>query len=248
MKKLKPIQSYVSLDLETTGLNPKEDSIIEIGAIKVINGEVTDKYKTFVIPAKKLSERVEELTGIKEADLETGIPLQQAVAEILEFVGELPLLGHSILFDYSFLKRAAVNQKLTFEKEGIDTLQLARVFLPELKSKRLEDLCAYYKIQYRAHRACEDADAARRLYNRLVEQFYKEEETAQATDSTAKLFEPVRLIYKVKRESPATKHQKERLRELIQKHGLHVDYDVEKLTRNQASRYTDKIMEQYGRG
>lgn len=205
------IQDYVSLDLETTGLNPKEDSIIEIGAVKVLNGKVVDKYDTFVIPAKKLSERVEKLTGITEQDLKTGLPLERAIAEILEFVGELPLLGHRILFDYSFLKRAAINQKLTFEKEGIDTLRIARAFLPELPSKRLEDLCAHYGIEYRAHRAGEDADAARQLYNRLVEQFYRKEETiptagsvqtpenGKTAGSAAKLFEPVKLIYKVKR-------------------------------------------------
>lgn len=232
--------TYVALDLETTGLNPKEDSIIEIGAVKILNGKMDEKYDTFVIPAKKLSERVQKLTGITEEDLKQGIPLERAVSELLDFIGELPLLGHSILFDYSFVKRAAVNQKKSFEKQGIDTLRIARALLPQLPSKKLEDLCAYYGITYRAHRASEDAAAAAELYRILLEKFYCEE--------NAELFCPVPLLYKVKREGPASKRQKERLYELIERHGLTVDYEVEKLTRNQASRYTDKILEKYGRG
>lgn len=238
-KQNKICDTYVALDLETTGLNPKEDSIIEIGAVKVIGGKAADTYSAFVSPAKQLSERVSKLTGITQKDLEQAVQPEQAVSEILDFIGELPLLGHRILFDFSFLKRAAVNQKLSFEKEGIDTLRIARCVLPELPSKRLEALCGHYGISYRAHRAYEDAAATVKLYEKLTEQFYREE--------TAEIFRPAKLIYKVKRESPATKHQKERLRELIERHGLTVDYDVDKLTRNQASRYMDKIWEQYGR-
>ncbi len=234
------IQSYVAVDLEMTGLNPKEDSIIEIGAVKVIEGHITDKYDTFVIPAKKLSQRVSNLTGITEKDLAQGIEITQAMEELMQFVEDLPLLGHSILFDYSFLKRAAVNQKMTFEKKGIDTLRIARAVLPELPSKKLEDLCAHFEISYRPHRAFEDAMATAQLYERLAAQFYRE--------GTKHLFEAIPLLYKVKREGPASKRQKERLYQLIALHDLKVDYDVEKLTRNQASRYTDKILEQYGRG
>ncbi|NLL78416.1 MAG: 3'-5' exonuclease [Clostridiales bacterium] len=239
MTEIERNDTYVALDLETTGLNPKEDSIFEIGAVKVTDGKITDTYSTFVIPAKQLSERVTKLTGITEKDLEHAIEPWQAIANIIEFVGEAPLLGHSILFDFSFLKREAVNRKLSFEKKGIDTLRIARLFLPELPSKRLEDLTRHFQIRHRAHRALEDARAASELYEKLKEQFW--------TKETAAVFAPVPLIYKVKRETPATKHQKERLRELILMHGLNVDYDIEKLTRNQASRYTDKLLEKYGR-
>ena len=234
-----PPDSYVALDLEMTGLNPKEDDIIEIGAVKVCQGEIVDTYSSFVLPAKKLAERITELTGITQKDVEGALPCAEAIVQILDFIGELPLLGHSILLDYSFLKRAADNQKLIFEKEGIDTLRIARCCLKEAPSKRLEELCARYGIRHRAHRALADAQATMELYCKMAEAFYNQENQT--------LFEPVKLIYKVKRESPVTKRQKERLYELVEKHRLTVEYDIEKLTRNQASRYTDKILEKYGR-
>ncbi len=232
------INSYVCIDLETTGLNPKTDKIIEIGAVKVIDGKVTDALSTYVNPGRKLEERIVELTGIVQHQVDEAPEIAQVMPHLIEFLEDLPLLGHRILFDYSFLKKAAVNQKLTFEKQGIDTLRIARCFLPELEKRSLEFLCKHYGITHQAHRALADAEATSVLYQKLAELFYEKD---------AKPFEPTPLNYSVKKETPITKPQKERLYRLIQQHNLTVDYDVEKLTRSEASRYTDKIYEKYGR-
>lgn len=226
------ILSYVSIDLETTGLNPRTDRIIEIGAVKVLKGAVTDTFSTLVSPGRKLESRIVELTGICDEMLDGAPELDEVLPGLFAFLGELPLLGHRILFDYSFLKKAAVDRRLSFDKEGIDTLKLARCCLPQLEHKNLEYLCSYYEIPHQAHRAPGDAMAAVRLYQRLAEEFYQEGNA---------LFLPQKLIYRVKRDTPITPKQKERLYRLLEQHKITVDVCVDKLTRSEADRLIDRI-------
>ena len=234
------VTDYVCLDLETTGLNPKLDRITEIGAVRVRNGMQTETFQTFVNPGRKLEERITELTGITDAQLADAPEIEEVLPAFLEFMGEDILVGHSLLFDYSFLKKAAVNRKLTFEKQGIDTLKLARRYLPQLEHRSLPFLCGYYAIPHKAHRALEDAAATALLYEKLWEEFGECEDAADC-------FYPHGLHYQVKRDTPITPAQKERLYRLLSRHKIKVDYDVEKLTRSEASRYTDRILAEYGR-
>ncbi len=232
------INSYISIDLETTGLNPKLDKIIEIGAIKVIDGKRVDTFSAFVNPRRRLEERIIALTGIAQAQVDEAPEIEQILPKLITFLEDLPLLGHRVLFDYSFLKKAAVNQRLSFEKQGIDTLRIARAFLPRLEHRTLEYLCKYYEIPHTAHRATEDAEATSRLYQILAEKYCTQD---------SKIFTPQPLNYSVKRETPAAKSQKERLYRLLEQHNLTIDYDIEKLTRSEADRYTDQILAKYGR-
>ena len=115
------VNSYVAVDLETTGLSPKENKIIEIGAIKVIDGEVAGSFETFVNPRVAISSRITELTGITD-EMVQGAPYEkEAVESFIEFCGDNLLLGHNVRFDYSFLKVAATNSKIGFEYVCIDT-------------------------------------------------------------------------------------------------------------------------------
>lgn len=232
-------ESYVCVDLETTGLNPKTDKIIEIGAVRVENGVRTESFESFVNPGCLLPQKITELTGITDAALKDAPEIAEVLPDLLAFLREDVLLGHSILFDYSFIKKAAVNRRMKFERQGIDTLRIARQFLPELESRSLDFLCGHYGIPHKAHRALADAEATSLLYDRLWEAFGEREEAA--------LFAPVTLQYQAKRETPATPAQKERLYKLIAKHKIAVEYDVEKLNRSEASRYTDRILAKYGR-
>ncbi len=231
------IQTYVSIDLETTGLNPKTDKIIEIGARKVINGSVTDTFETLVNPGRKLEERIVELTGITQGMLCDAPYLDDVFSKLLEFLEDLPLLGHSVLFDYSFLKKAAVDRKLFFPKKGIDTLKLARKYLPTLEHRSLDYLCEYYGLEHHAHRALADATATMALYHKLGELFYQPQE---------RLFLPEELVYSVKRDTPATKAQKERLYRMVGQHKIALEVDVERLTKSEVSRITDKLLAKYG--
>lgn len=228
--------TYVSLDLETTGLNPKIDKIIEIGAVKVIEGKVVDTYSTFVNPGRTLTDDVKKLTGITDIDLENAPAIAEVLESLVIFLEDMTLVGHRIIFDYSFVKKAATNQGLNFEKKGIDTLKIARKYLAKLESKKLDYLCGYYHIPLRAHRALEDAKATSILYEKLANAFYQEGD-----------FTPSPLLYKVKKEGPITKKQKERIDFLLEKFQIQTALTISMLTKNEASRYIDKLLAKHGR-
>ncbi len=231
------INRYIALDLETTGLDPKKDKIIEIGAVRIIQGVATETYSTFVKPGRKLNSIVTELTGITDGMLEQEAKEPEtAIQELLTFLGDDILVGHCILFDYSFIKRCAVNHKMTYEAWAIDTLKLARIYLPELPSRSLPALCEHYHIQRSSHRALEDAYAAAELYEHLCDSFYDSD-----------IFLPGKLIYQVKKENPSSKRQQDYLKRLLSFHGLKTDYDIESMSKNEVSRYTDHIILQYGK-
>lgn len=239
----KMTDSYVCIDLETTGLDPKRDKIIEIGAVRVERGEIIEEWETFVNPGRKLPERIVELTGIHDGELADAKPIGEILPPFLSFLGEDVLLGHSVLFDFSFLKKAAVNEKLTFERQGIDTLKIARKYLQDLESRSLGALCRHYNISHSAHRALGDARATAALYGKLAEAFCEKEEAA----GEKSLFRPKQLIYRAKRDTPLTIAQKEQLYKLLDRHKLIVDYEVESLTRSEASRKIDELLQAYGR-
>lgn len=231
--------SYVAIDLETTGLDPKRERIIEIGAIRVEGGEITERFSTFVNPCMELEPRIVELTGIRDEMLMSAPEIGDVIGEILAFCGELPLLGHHVIFDYSFLKRAAVNAGYTFERNGIDTLKLCRRFMPGEEKKNLAAACTWFEVeQEEAHRALGDAVSAHRLYQKLKEHFFL---------AAPEAFSPNPLIYKVKKEQPASKMQKEVLRDLVKYHRINLTVQIDSLSRNEASRIIDKIISQYGR-
>ncbi len=230
--------SYVCLDLETTGLDPKKDKIIEIGAVRVRSGEITERMETLVNPGRMLPSRIVELTGICDSQLTDAPDITKVLPELLDFIGEDILLGHGVLFDYSFVKKAAVNQRLTFEKKGIDTLKIARKFLDGLESRSLAFLCKHFGIAHNAHRALADAEATSALYGKLTELFL----TGHEAD-----FEPANLLYHAKRETPITIPQKEQLYKFIDRHKLKVEYDIGKLTRSEASRIMTQLLAEYGR-
>ena len=233
---MKGLQNFVCLDLETTGLDPRSDRIIEIGMVRVREGKVEAQFSTLINPMQQLEKRIEEITGITQKDLENQPQLRDVLPQILEFLGEDVLLGHRILFDYSFLKRAFTNEKIPFERKGIDTLKIARKVVSDCESKSLPNLCKHYGIEYQPHRALSDVLATLRLYERLSDLYYEEE-----------IFAPKPLLYKVKKESPITKAQMERLSFLLEKHSLICPVELTSMTRNESSRYIDRILSTYGR-
>lgn len=236
------MQDFTAIDVETTGLNPKSDKMIEVGAVKVRDGKITARYESLINPGRKLTERITELTGITNEMLKDAPLPEEVLPKLFEFIDGDILLGHSVMFDYSFIKRAAVNLGLMNGKEngyGIDTLRIARCHLKELESRSLPFLCKYYEIPHKAHRAVNDAEAAAVLYGKLLEKFGGSEERG--------VFAPAELVYQIKREAPASKAQKERLYLLVQKHKLVIDDEIDRLTKSEASRLIDKIILKYGR-
>ncbi len=233
------LREFVSVDLETTGISSKEDKIIEIGAIKYVNGIETEYFETFVNPGRRISDRITQITGIDDSMVKEAPYIEQVIESLLDFLGGHVIIGHNVKFDYSFIKRSAVNNKLLFEEKIVDTLKLSRILLPEAPKKSLDYLCTYFGIEdENHHRAINDARAAGQLYMLLCEKFEKD---------NPGIFEPVVTECKVKKESPVTKKQAEWLKALVAYHGIDIDYDIDKLTKNSASRNIDKILSEYGR-
>lgn len=231
--------SYVVVDLETTGLQPAKDRILEIGAVKVENGEVKDTFCTFINPRMAIPPFIQALTGITQDMVENALTAEQAFYEFLDFCGDRDLMGHNLMFDYSFLKHQAANLKLSFEKRGIDTLKIARSVLPELESRSLTSLCEYFQInREQAHRAFHDALATHEVYKQLKK---------RAREGQERLFVPVPLLYKAKKQGPITNSQKAYLNDLVKYHKISLDVEIDSLTKNEASRKIDKIISEYGR-
>ena len=225
--------SYIALDLETTGLEARLEKITEIAALRVVDGRVEERFVTLVNPM------IRELTGITDDMVKDAPVIEDIIGDAVRFCGNLPLLGHNILFDYAFLKRAAVNSGLDFEREGIDTLGICRLFMPADVKRNLTCACSFYEVsQSTAHRAQADAEAAHGLYQAMMVRHGREHPEAFAAKP---------LIYKAKREQPPTKRQKEYLHDLLKCHRIDITVQIDAMSRGEVSRMIDNIISRYGR-
>lgn len=164
MSNIDNIKNYTVIDLEMTGLSAKNDKIIEIGAARVRGGEIVDTISTLVNPKQHIPQRVQELTGITDSDVEKAADMDEAVDNLLDFIGDDIILGQNVTFDYSFLKQWAVNHKRTLSLNAYDTLKIARKCLPAEQSKKLEDLCEYFDVSMsKADRLAELIEKAKQL-------------------------------------------------------------------------------------
>ncbi len=157
---------YVALDLETTGLDPKRDAIIEVGAVCFQGDQILDRFVTFVNPQRKIPLRIQQITGIHNADVAAAPTLAQVLPELLAFVSShvTAIVAHNVGFDMSFLRTAGVN----FHRPALDTFELATILLPNLASYSLGEICRVLAIPLAdAHRALDDAEATAHLFMRL---------------------------------------------------------------------------------
>ncbi len=159
----------VVLDFETTGLSPASDRIIEIGAVKLVNGTVTEEFSMLCDPGMALSEKIIELTGINDAMLKGKPPAAEGVQKLMTFIGGLPVAAHNAPFDIGFLKAELRRCGGTFFAPVIDTLQLARRIYPGQKSYRLGAMCRMLKVKLvNAHRAVHDAAATAKCLHQML--------------------------------------------------------------------------------
>ena len=228
------LKSYVCFDLETTGLDPLYNEIIEIGALKVRDGKVAERFMEFIHPQEEISPMITNLTGITNEMVANARPADAVINDFLEFCEDDVLIGHNVGFDYSFMKSGASNLGLTFEKFGIDTFKIAQRTLKSLPSKSLSSLCEYYQIENKAaHRAYYDALATAKLYQTLAHYFEPQD---------PKVFQPLQLQYKIKKVQPATPKQIALLERLTEQKELIPDWDTTTLTRSEASRIIDRLL------
>lgn len=228
------LKSYVCFDLETTGLDPLYNEIIEIGALKVRDGKVAERFMEFIHPQEEISPMITNLTGITNEMVANARPADTVISDFLEFCEDDVLIGHNVGFDYSFMKSGASNLGLTFEKFGIDTFKIAQRTLKSLPSKSLSSLCEYYQIENKAaHRAYYDALATAKLYQTLAHYFENEDPS---------LFNPQQLTYKIKKVQPATAKQVALLQRLCSQKKKVPEWNPDTITRSEASRLIDSLL------
>ncbi|TAH52302.1 MAG: hypothetical protein EYC68_08355 [Chloroflexota bacterium] len=157
---------YVALDLEFTGLNPEHDAILEVGAVKFRDDQVLDTWACLVNPGRALSTKVERLTGITRADIERAPSFSSLIPSLGRFVGENPIVGHTVWLDMQFLQRGGMR----LQNPTLDTFELASILIPYAARYSLAQLARELKIEYATkHRALEDAKATHQLFLALLE-------------------------------------------------------------------------------
>ena len=161
---------FVVVDLETTGLDPVYDEIVEIGAVKIENGEIVDEYHTMVKPKKEMSRESIRITGITRDMLEEGEPIEKVIPKFLEFLENTILVAHNANFDYGFLRYwiSQVTGK-NWENPYIDTLGLSKALL-KMSSYSLDKIASKLKIGiFQHHRALDDAKATAQIFLKLLQ-------------------------------------------------------------------------------
>lgn len=164
--------TFCTLDLETTGVSPKDCEITEIGAVKHRGGEVVGSFQTLVDPGLPIPPSITILTGITQAMVLDAPPIEAALPAFLEFLGDTVIVGHNVRFDISFLNAACA--RLGYGKlpnEHVDTAALARRLVrPEVRNLKLQTLAAHFRSPVTPnHRALEDARATAHVFHGLLE-------------------------------------------------------------------------------
>ncbi|MCR5425501.1 MAG: topoisomerase DNA-binding C4 zinc finger domain-containing protein [Lachnospiraceae bacterium] len=178
-----PVQDYVLFDLETTGTSCRTDEVVEISAVKVAGGIVTEEFTTLVNPGMPIPFYASAVNGITD-DMVAGSPcFEKAFADFLRFAGDAILVGHNIIrFDLQFLYRDAEKYwGKTVGNDFVDTLEIARAYLPQLHHYTLGDLATHYGISTAgAHRALNDCRMNQQVYEHLKQEMEHPSDAAKA--------------------------------------------------------------------
>lgn len=226
------IKDYTVIDLETTGLSIKRRKIIEVALIKVRDNEIVGSFTSLINPLVSLEERIIDLTGLNDEILRKEKSIDELIKDIIDFIGADVLLGHNVLFDFSFLKKEAINNSINFDKKGIDTFDICKKVLPTNLSKSLESACEYFGIIIeKKHRAYEDAFNTFLLYKKLC-----------SLNLDLEIFKAKDLIFKYKKEKKARAKEKEDLKKLFAYHKIPLTIELDKLSSNDIARLRDNII------
>jgi len=163
-------RDYTVIDLETTGLSPIYDSIIEFGAIRVRNGEVEETFSSLVnSDGVYVDSYITELTGISQEMVDSAPNITDVLPRFLDFIGSDILVGHNINFDINFIYDESIRQTRSyFSNDFIDTMRISRRLFHKERHHRLSDLCERYSLDYSsAHRALDDCKLTYECFNNL---------------------------------------------------------------------------------
>lgn len=172
----RPIDTpIVVLDFETTGLSHTMDRIIEVGAVKLDNGQIVDELSILCNPGVSLRPKISEITGITDLMLEGKEPPAEGVRKLLDFIGDCPVAAHNAPFDMGMLQAECRRMGVTFHAPVIDTLVFSRKLYPQQKSHKLAAVCRLLGVSLKnAHRAVHDAAATAQCLQKMLEEAKKQ--------------------------------------------------------------------------
>ena len=160
---------FVVFDIETTGFSPVSNRIIEIGAVKVVNGEIADKFSTFVNPQVPIPYHIEKLTGINDSMVMDAPVIEEVLPQFMEFCKDAVMVAHNASFDMSFIKENVMRQQLNKTFTYADTLGIARVLFPNQAKHTLDAVCKTMGISLENHhRAVDDAGATAEIFVKMI--------------------------------------------------------------------------------
>ncbi|MGL5643639.1 MAG: PolC-type DNA polymerase III, partial [Metamycoplasmataceae bacterium] len=186
-------ETYVVFDLETTGLSPRFNEIIQFGGVKIVNGQIIERMSFFIRPQQKLSLFTIELTKITQSMVDEGVSEIEGIKKILDFIKDHSLVAHNSIFDIGFLKEKMIKYNLgELTNQSIDTLAVARLLIENSKSYTLKVVCKKYSITYEedvAHRADYDAEVLTLLWMKFINELSQKgirtfEDLSLATSAT----------------------------------------------------------------
>lgn len=162
---------FVVFDIETTGLSPIGNGVTEIGAVKVKNGEIVDRWSSFVNPQMPIPENIQSLTGISDAMVEKADTIDVALVKFKQFCKGCVLVAHNAAFDMGFLKQKAKENNIDFSFPYVDTLMLARCMYPMLNNHKLDTVTKHLGvILENHHRAVDDAFATAEAFVIMIQE------------------------------------------------------------------------------
>lgn len=161
--------SYVVFDIETTGINPKFCKIIEIGAVKIVNGEQVDSFSVFVNPEIPIPYNITKLTSITDDMVMDAETIDQVLPAFIDFIGDSVLVAHNASFDTGFIYKYAQDLGIPFSCTIVDTMTLGHILCPELGKFTLDRICKHLGIKLENHhRAVDDAAATADIFKRFI--------------------------------------------------------------------------------
>lgn len=168
--------TFICFDIETTGLSAARDKITEIGAVKVENGIITDKFSTFVNPEMPIPQKITQLTGITDEMVKDAPSQSEAVSAFLEFAGDNVLVAHNAPFDTSFIAKACEDMGREYNYTSIDTVAISRAILTDIKNCKLDTVAKFLRLgDFNHHRATDDAEMLAKIFitlcRRLTDDF-----------------------------------------------------------------------------
>lgn len=165
------VSDYVVFDLETTGLYPNQHEIIEIGALKYKNDKLIAEFSVLVNPGCLISDEITRITGIDNEMIKEAPTIDVVMPQFIEFIEDLPLVAHNSSFDLSFIeekiKRLALGK---LKNTNIDTIELARKYMPQMYNYKLTTLKHYFKLDFGSHRSVDDCKTTNYVYQHCKKQ------------------------------------------------------------------------------